>query len=152
MMASELKLSPFGAAFIAGFEGFMPTAYTCPAGKRTIGYGHVIQPGEYFEAVSQEQAKVLLQRDAEREAAPVARHLMVELTQHQQDALISLAFNCGGRTIARSTLMKLVNQGLTNEAAMEFLRWNKIARVESRGLVRRRAAERTLFLTGDYGS
>jgi lysozyme len=149
-MASELKLSSEGAAFIAGFEGFMPTAYTCPAGKRTIGYGHVIQPGEYFEAVSQEQAKVLLQRDAEREAAPVARHLMVELMQYQQDALISLAFNCGGRTIARSTLLKLLNQNLINPAADEFLRWNKIGRAESKGLTRRRIAERNLFLTGDY--
>jgi lysozyme len=150
-MVIELKLSPAGAAFIAHFEGFMPTIYTCPAGKQTIGYGHVIQPGEYFQTVGQKQAMVLLQRDAEREAEPVARHLMVELPQHQQDALISLAFNCGGRSIARSTLMKRVNQGLTTESADEFLRWNRIARVESRGLTRRRAAERRLFLTGEYG-
>jgi len=151
-MANELHLSPEGAAFIAGFEGFRAEGYTCVAGKRTIGYGHVIQPGEYFQAVSKPQAMVLLQRDAEREAAPVARHLTVELSQYQQDALISLAFNCGGRSIARSTLVKKLNQGLTDEAAEEFLRWNKIGRVESRGLSRRRAAERTLFLTGDYGS
>jgi lysozyme len=112
----------------------------------------VIQPGEYFEVVSKPQAMVLLQRDAEREAAPVARHLTVELSQYQQDALISLAFNCGGRSIARSTLVQRLNAGLTDDAAEEFLRWNKIGRVESRGLSRRRAAERTLFLTGDYGS
>ena len=149
-MASELKLSMEGAAFIARFEGFRAEEYNCLAGKRTSGYGHVIQPGEYFQAVSKPQAMVLLQRDAEREAAPVARYLTVDLPQYQQDALISLAFNCGGRSIARSTLMKRVNQGLTDEAAMEFLRWNKIARVESRGLARRRAAERTLFLFGDY--
>jgi len=151
MMAGDLKLSLQGAAFIAPFEGFMPIAYTCPAGKRTIGHGHVIQPGEYFEAVDKKQAMVLLQRDAEREAVVVARHLTVDLPQHQQDALISLAFNCGGRSIARSTLVKKLNDGLMEEAAAEFLRWNKIARVESRGLTRRRAAERKLFLTGDYG-
>lgn len=151
-MASELTLSPEGAAFIAQFEGFRPTVYRCPAGKPTIGYGHVIRPGEYFEAVGREQAMVLLQRDAERESEPVARHLTAELPQHQQDALISLAFNCGGRSIARSTLVQQLNQGLTVEAAMQFLRWNKIARVESRGLARRRAAEHKLFLTGDYGS
>jgi len=149
-MASELKLSMEGAAFIAGFEGFRATAYACPAGKPTIGYGHVIQPGEYFEAVSKSQAMVLLQRDADREAAPVARCLKVDLPQHRQDALISLAFNCGGRAISRSTLVKKLNGGLTDEAAAEFLRWNKIARVESRGLARRRAAERRLFLTGEY--
>jgi len=149
-MASDLKLSPEGAMFIAGFEEFRATAYRCSAGKPTIGLGHVIQPGEYFEAVSKPQAMVLLQRDAEREAAPVARHLTVDLPQHQQDALISLAFNCGGRSIARSTLVQRLNAGLPDDAAEEFLRWNKIARVESRGRPRRRAAERTLFLTGDY--
>lgn len=151
-MASELKLSMEGAAFIARFEGFSAKTYTCPAGKPTIGFGHVIQPGEYFEAVSRDQAMVLLQRDADREAAPVARYLTMEIPQHQQDAVISLAFNCGGRSIARSTLIQRLNAGLTDEAALEFLRWNKIARVESRGLSRRRAAERKLFLTGDYGS
>ena len=150
-MASKLKLSLEGAAFIARFEGFSPKIYTCPAGKPTIGFGHVIQPGEYFEAVSRDQAMVLLQRDSDREAAPVARHLTMEIPQHQQDAVISLAFNCGGRSIARSTLIQRLNAGLTDDAAEEFLRWNKIGRVESRGLSRRRAAERKLFLTGDYG-
>jgi lysozyme len=149
-MANELQLSPEGAAFIAEFEGFRAKVYRCPAGKPTIGYGHVIQPGEYFEAVTRDQALVLLRRDAEREAAPISRHLKVDLSQNQQDALISLAFNCGGRSIARSTLVDCLNQGRTDDAANEFLRWNKIGRAESRGLTRRRIAERRLFLFGDY--
>ena len=149
-MASELKLSSEGAAFIAGFEGFRATVYRCPAGKPTIGYGHVIQPGEYFEAVSKPQAMVLLQRDAEREAETVARHLLVELPQYQQDALISLAFNCGGRSIARSTLVKKLNAELMSDAAREFLRWDKVQGTVVRGLTRRRWAEQRLFVTGVY--
>jgi lysozyme len=153
-MASELKLSLAGTAFIAQFEGFHATAYRCPAGRPTIGYGHVIRAGEYFEAVGQEQALVLLQRDAEREAAPVSRALDRTLTSYQQDALISLAFNCGGTAIAISHLVRQLNQGLFSDAADEFLRWDK-ATVKGRkvvlpGLVRRREAERKLFLMGEY--
>jgi lysozyme len=47
---------------------------------------------------------------------------------------------------------KLLNQDLINLAADEFLRWNKIGRAESRGLTRRRIAERNLFLTGEYSA
>lgn len=148
---ATLALSPEGKSFIARFEGFNAKVYRCPAGKPTIGFGHVIRPGEYFEAVSRDQAMVLLCRDAEREAQPVARALDVPLTTYQQDALISLAFNCGGTAIARSTLVRRLKAGLMSDAADEFLRWNKVKGQELEGLARRRAAERQLFLTGDYG-
>jgi lysozyme len=147
---TALTLTPEGAAFIAKFEGFRATVYRCPAGKPTIGFGHVIRPGEYFEAVSRPQGMVLLQRDADREAAPVGRALDVPLTTYQQDALISLAFNCGGNAIARSTLVRRLNAGLMSDAAMEFMRWAKVKGVVVRGLAQRREAERKLFLTGEY--
>ena len=146
----RLDLSDDGAAFIARFEGFRSTKYVCPAGKPSIGYGHVIQPGETLDRVTQQEALALLQADATREAEAVRRALKVPLKPHQSDALISLAYNCGGRAIARSTLLSRLNDGLMNDAAEEFLRWNKIGRVESRGLTRRRIAERRLFLTGEY--
>ena len=147
----RLELSDDGAEFIARFEGFRSRKYTCSAGFPTIGYGHVIQPGETLERVTTQEALALLQADATREAEAVRRALKVSLKPHQADALISLAYNCGGRAIARSTLVARLNDGFLNDAAEEFLKWNKIGRVESRGLTRRRIAERTLFLTGDYG-
>jgi lysozyme len=147
----RLELSDDGAEFIARFEGFSSTKYVCPAGKPSIGYGHVIPPGETLERVTTQEALALLQADATREAEAVRRALTVSLKPHQADALISLAYNCGGRAIARSTLVARLNDGFLNDAAEEFLKWNKIGRVESRGLTRRRIAERTLFLTGDYG-
>lgn len=147
---TALSLTPEGAAFIAQFEGFRATVYRCPAGKPTIGYGHVIRPGEYFEAVSRDQAMVLLQRDADREAAPVGRALDVPLTTYQQDALISLAMNCGGNAIARSTLVRRLNAGLMSDAALEFLRWVTVKGVVVRGLTKRRMAEQRLFVTGIY--
>ncbi len=149
---TTLTLSVAGAVFIAGFEGFRQQSYVCPAGKLSIGYGHVIQPGEQFASLTPTAALSLLQQDAQREALPVSRALTRELMPYEQDALISLAFNCGGSAIARSTLIRQINAGQPVLAAEAFLRWNKIRRTVSRGLTRRRQAERTLFLAGDYGS
>jgi lysozyme len=147
-----LHLTPEGAEFIANFEGFRATPYVCPAGKRTVGFGHVILPGEFFTTVARDQALYLLQTDAALNAAPVGRALTVPLTTYQADALISLAFNVGGFAVRQSTLLKKINAGLMTDAAEEFLRWDKIGKTKSRGLTRRREAEKALFLTGDYGS
>lgn len=148
-----LQVTPEGAAFIARFEGFRASAYTCPAGKPTIGYGHVIQADELRPwVITPAAALELLIQDATREAAPVARALTVPLTTYQADALISLAFNCGGRAIARSTLLRRISAGLMTDAAEEFLRWNRVGKVESRGLTRRRRAEKALFLHATYGN
>lgn len=147
-----LTLTPAGAAFIARFEGFRAVPYRCPAGKLTIGYGHVIQPDDLLPAaVAPDTALDLLMQDAAREAAPLGRALTVDLLPYQADALISLAFNLGGRRIARSTLVRLLNAGNALEATNEFGKWNKAGRRESRGLGLRRAAEQHLFETGEYG-
>jgi len=152
MASSSLHLTPEGAAFIARFEGFRQQSYVCPAGHLTIGYGHRIRPGETFASLTEAEALDLLMQDAVREAAPVARALTVPLTSYQADALISLAFNVGGGAVRKSTLLKRLNAGLLSDAAEEFMRWNQAGGKTSRGLTRRRLAEKTLFLTGDYGS
>lgn len=145
-----LTLSKPGAEFIARFEGFRREQYICLSGHATIGYGHRLLPTEDIHRVTEGEAIDMLMQDAAREAAPVGRALHIPLEQHQMDALISLAFNCGGRAIARSTLVKRLNEGEAQEAAHQFGRWNQAGGRESRGLTLRRAAEQRLFLTGEY--
>jgi len=41
-------ISKKGVELIKSFEGFAPLEYTCVAGKRTIGYGHVLGPEEKY--------------------------------------------------------------------------------------------------------
>lgn len=147
---TTLTLSIAGTVFIARFEGFRSRPYQCPAGVNSIGYGHAIQPGETFASLTTAEALTLLQQDAQREALPVSRALTRELMPYEQDALISLAFNCGGGSIARSTLVRQLNAGDYILASGEFLRWNRIGRTVSRGLTRRRQTEQHLFLTGKY--
>lgn len=80
----------------------------------------------------------------------MGRALDVPMTTYQQDALISLAMNCGGNAIARSTLVRHLNAGLMSDAALEFLRWDKVKGVVMNGLTKRRLAEQRLFVTGVY--
>lgn len=148
---TTLTLSPAGAEFIARFEGFRAEPYLCPAGKLTVGLGHRLLPTEDIHRVTEGEALDLLMQDAAREAAPVGRALHIPLEQHQMDALISLAFNCGGGAIARSTLVKVINEEAPQERIVAaWAQWNKAGGRVSRGLMKRRAAELRLFLDGEY--
>lgn len=82
----------------------------------------------------------------ERSVKMLVKH---EVSQCQFDALVSFAFNCGPANLEKSTLLKKVNAGLMQEAAQEFLKWEKGGGKVLLGLVKRRAAERALFLGED---
>lgn len=146
----ELALSEQGAEFIARFEGFKARPYTCPAGFPTVGYGHRLRDGEEYGTLTVAEALELLRSDAEREAEPVRKALTRQPTQHEADALISLAFNCGGNAIAKSSAVKAFNAGQWATASKGILLWNKTGGKTSRGLTKRRKAEVDLFLTGAY--
>lgn len=47
-----MKISQKGLDLIKEFEGFRGSPYRCPAGKLTIGYGHVIDPNVQKSIVS----------------------------------------------------------------------------------------------------
>ena len=147
----DLNLSEDGAKFIARFEGFRAEPYLCPAGKRTVGMGHVILDGDDYSTVTVAEAMDLLRSDATREAVPVRKAITRQPNQHEADALISLAFNCGGNAIARSTAVRLINeQAPVNQITGAWAAWNKAGGRISRGLMKRRGAELRLFLTGAY--
>jgi lysozyme len=70
----------------------------------------------------------------------------VSVTPTQFGALVSLAYNIGGAALSKSTLIKRLNAGRTQEAADQFLVWNRAGGRVLSGLQRRREAERALFL------
>jgi lysozyme len=135
-----------GLSLIKSFEGCELTAYKCPAGVLTIGYGHTgadVKPGQVITA---HRAEELLQGDLARFERAVEASLKVSVTPNQFAALVSLAYNIGGAALAKSTLIKRLNAGKTQEAADQFLAWNKAGGKVLKGLARRREAERALFL------
>ena len=142
---SAMKTSAVGIALIKRFEGFCAVVYNCPAGKPTIGYGHVVKPGERFGMLTEAQATELLRADAEIAAHSVKRFISAPLTQNQFDVLVSFTFNLGGGALETSTLRSLINDGRFDAVPRELNRWVFSKGQRLPGLIARRAAEGQLF-------
>ena len=140
-----MQTSQKGIDLIKQFEGCRLLAYKCPAGVWTIGYGHTygVKSGQ---KISQKQAEEFLKEDLKSFEAAVSKYVKVNLTQSQFDALVSFSFNVGSEALRTSTLLKLLNQGKYEEAAEQFDRWVFASFKKLDGLVRRRKAEKELFL------
>ena len=150
-------ISERGLDLIKDFEGYLRPlkdggciAYRCPAGVWTIGWGCTKGVKAGMTWTKQQAVEGLRRELAECEAA-VTRLVTVPIHQHQFDALVSFAYNCGVGALGKSTILRKLNRGDVEGAAAAFLMWNK-ARVNGkmtvlRGLTRRRSAERALFLT-----
>lgn len=78
-------------------------------------------------------------------AKQVAPLLEVPVKHHQFDALVSFAYNVGIGNLKSSTLLRKLNAGDYDGAALEFHRWKRSNGRVLPGLVRRRAAEALLF-------
>lgn len=137
-----------GLALIKKFEGFSALEYLCPAGKRTIGYGHCLSPDENYPAgVTEEQAEELLRDDIADAEDAVIRLVEVPLTPNQFDALASFVFNVGSNNFRLSTLLRVLNKADYEGAAKEFEKWIYADEKVVPGLKRRRKAEAELFKT-----
>lgn len=141
-----MKISQDGLNLIKEFEGFRADAYLCPAGVWTIGYGHTGGVAEW-QSVTKQEAEEYLKSDVAFAEDVINEYVEVELTQHQFDALVCFVFNIGANAFRESTLLRLLNQGDSEGAAEQFLRWNKAGGKVLAGLTRRREAERELFLS-----
>lgn len=136
-----------GVALVREFEGCRLDAYRCPAGIPTIGYGATGPDIRMGMKWTQEEADERLAEDLARFAEGVERLVLVDLTDNQFAALVSFAYNVGLGALAGSTLLRKLNAGDYQGAADQLPRWNKGGGRVLPGLVRRRAAERDLFLS-----
>lgn len=142
-----MQISERGIALLKQSEGFSGVPYLCPAGKRTIGYGHVIKDGEDFsDGISQTQAEDILKQDVNAAERAVDRLVEIDLTQNQFDALAVLTYNIGVGAFESSTLLKCLNAGDLQGAVAQWKRWIYANGKVLDGLVTRRAAEVALFL------
>lgn len=142
------RLSLAGLDLIKNAEGLRLEAYQDDAGVWTIGYGHTagVHPGTTITAA--EADRYLLEDLAEAEAT-VAALVTVPLTDNQFSALVSFVFNVGAEQFRQSTLLKLLNEGKTVDAAEQLSRWVHAGSAVLPGLVARRQAELALFTEPD---
>jgi len=143
-----MQYSKNGLALTESFEGCALIPYQDVAGVWTDGYGntHNVVPGQ---AITQAQAEADLLRNVADAVAAVNRLVHIAMSQDEFDSLVDFTFNLGVGNFAGSTLLKLLNARDIEGAANEFAKWDEAGGVVVAGLLRRRLAERALFVTPD---
>ncbi|TNC10833.1 lysozyme [Methylobacterium terricola] len=141
-----MRTNETGKDLIKSFEGLKLTAYKCPAGVWTIGWGTTLGVTKGM-TITLAQAEDLFSRDLVKFEKAVEKNVTVPLNENQFAALVSFAYNLGEGNLKSSTLLKKVNAGDFKAAAAEFPKWNKAGGKVLAGLTRRRADEAKLFNT-----
>lgn len=128
------------------FEGYRPTPYICPGGYKTIGYGHLIKPGELFQTLlTPDDAHQLLLQDINDVEYQLSSLIKVSLNLGQRDALISFIFNVGLNAFQRSTMRRKINREDHDGAIGEFIRWIWAGGRKMPGLYQRRCLEADIY-------
>lgn len=144
-----MNYSKNGLHLTENFEGLRLTAYPDPATHGdpwTIGYGHTGAEVHQGMTITQEQAEEFLMQDVQKAVQTVNSKVHTDLTQNEFDALVDFVFNCGAGNFAGSTLLKNINAGDMEGAALEFQKWTHADGKVMAGLIKRRHAEALLFL------
>lgn len=153
-MKSRREINAAGLDLVKHFESCFLQAYWDRTGKCwTIGWGHTglqHKDGTVYKGrkLTQAQADELLAYDMHQFEQRVLAHITQPLTDDQFSALVSFDFNTGGLTLANgrpSTLLRKLNAGDYEGAALEFPKWDKSGGVRLKGLTRRRLSEQRLF-------
>ena len=146
-----MKINRAGIELIKRWESCRLTAYKDIVGVLTIGYGHTSMAGppEVYAGmkITQTQAEEILAIDLFKYEWAVVKALDHIPNQNQFAAMTSLCYNIGQAGFTRSTVCKAFNAGKVAQSADAFRLWNKAGGKVVNGLVRRREAERALFLT-----
>lgn len=154
---NDLSLSPAGLAFIQDYEKLRLEYYEDSEGYCTVGWGQLTggkascasQGIKLGDKITRAEANDLLRNSCLKAEGRVQKAIRSPLYQHEFDALVSLAFNCGDISKIAPTLCRKINSKQYEEAAVEFL---DITNGGTRGLVKRRQQERSMFLTAKYDS
>lgn len=148
-----MLLDPKAVELIKEFEGLKLKPYLCSAGVPTIGYGSTF----YLDGrkvtlqdppISQQDANELLDNTLQKVFIPGVLRACPVLIAHPNKlgAIVSFAYNLGVGRLQASTLRRKINQQSWQDAASELLKWNLNLGKPSKGLIRRREAEKALFL------
>lgn len=145
-----MKINDAGLKLLKSFEGCKLSAYPDPGtggDPWTIGYGATGPDVEEGILWTQAQADRRLAQDLIKFESGVSSLLKVVITRNEFSALVCFAYNVGLGNLKSSTLLAKINEGSISEAANQFLRWDASGGHHLPGLMRRRQAERTLFLS-----
>ncbi len=153
-MKPRYQVSRAAVDLIKRFEGYRMKAAQLSDGRWTLGYGHTLT-ARAGASVSEQDAEALLLYDLITVAHAVNENVYTPLNQNQFDALVCFAFNIGTENFVRSDVLRRLNEGALLQAACAMEMWRKAdfegERIVIDALVRRRSAEKALFLTPTEG-
>ncbi|ACD22818.1 cell wall-binding protein [Clostridium botulinum] len=145
--------------FIKSWEGFIKEGkkyYDC-VGVLTQGYGLTGDEIKNLpEQISEPEAAALLKKVVNNKYAKVIKDDLdskkITLKQHEFDALVSFAYNCGTVGLLGSTLYRNVCSGIRDKDTINsnFQAWSNGGGKRIEGLYRRRTKEADMFLNADY--
>ena len=147
-----MNINERGLQIIKLFEGFRSAPYLCSANVATIGFGST----RTFDGsrvtlshapIDEAEAEELLLREINNSEKAVDRLIKVRLNNNEFSSLVSFVYNLGSGRLQSSTLRSLLNRNAPREiVADEFPKWRRAGGKILSGLVKRRAAEKALFL------
>lgn len=108
--------------FIKNHEGFNKgQIYLCPAGSKTIGYGHIIREGEVFpeSGISKKTADSLLRADFAKAVKLAGYH--TNLRGSRKLAVAHFIYSKGPGAFCRSRLKKAIEND--TDVDKEFAKW-----------------------------
>lgn len=111
-----------------------------------IGYGHLMLEGE-DDVIDEATADAFLKEDLHWCEDSIERYVKVPITLNEFSAMTAFCYNVGSGKTRKSSIVKRVNKEDRPGAANSFLLWNRMNGVVMKALAKRRARERTLFLT-----
>jgi len=144
--ASTAAMIAAATPLIKVSESFVPKKYW-DVKQWAIGYGQHADHLPDGTIITEPQAAAMLADYLAGLALKVMPLVTVPITANQGAALLSFAYNLGVGNLAKSTLLRKLNEKDYQGAADQFSVWTKAGGKVLPGLVKRRAAERALFLT-----
>jgi len=128
-------------------EGCKLTAYKCPAGIWTIGYGQTKGVKEGMVWTQQQADEDLLETAWEvLNQALNASFVLKKATSQRQAAIADFIYNLGIGNYNSSTLKKYIDKENWASAYTEIKKWNKAGGKVLKGLTIRREREASLLL------
>lgn len=111
-----------------------------------IGYGHLMLEDEK-DIITEEEADAFLREDLHWCEGAIERYVDIPVTLNEFSAMVAFCYNVGSGKTRGSSIVRKINLEDRPGAADAFLLWNRMNGVVMQALAKRRARERTLFLT-----